>query len=84
MLKPFSLHYIRNNYYTFLLWHISPDAVEAPGVSVWNDREFVAAIGTGGVAFIILLLLLLAICLLVFYHRKVNRLKIYGLGEYLH
>jgi hypothetical protein len=55
------------------------DAVETEAVSVWKDREFVAAIAIAGVAFIILLLLLLAICLLVFYHRKVNRLKLYGL-----
>ena len=51
-------------------------------MSVWDDREFVAAVGIAGVAFIILLLLMLAICLLVFYHRKVNKLNKYSLGQY--
>ena len=49
-------------------------------VSIWDDREFVAAIAIAGVAFIILMLLMLAICLLIFYHRKVNKLNKYGLG----
>jgi hypothetical protein len=48
-------------------------------VSVWDDREFVAAIAIAGVALIILMLLMLAICLLIFYHRKVNKLNKYGL-----
>ena len=82
----FPLHHtlLKANTVQFYCYHVSPDAVETEAVSVWKDREFVAAIAIAGVAFIILLLLLLAICLLVFYHRKVNRLKLYGLGECLY
>lgn len=58
------------------------DSPEAETESIWNDREFVAAVAIGAVAFVILILLLLAICLLVFYHRKVNRLNKYGLGKF--
>ena len=58
------------------------DSPETESESIWNDREFVAAVGVGAVAFMILLLLILAICLLVFYHRKVNRLNKYGIGEF--
>ena len=53
-------------------------------MSVWNDREFVASIAIAGVAFILLLLLMVAICLLIFYHRKVNQLSKYGLGKFWH
>jgi hypothetical protein len=55
------------------------ESAEPVAVSVWDDREFVAAIAIAGVAFVILLLLMLAICLLIFYHRKVNKLNKYGL-----
>ena len=58
------------------------DAAEP--VSIWKDREFIAAIAIAGVAFVILLLLLLAICLLIFYHRKVSKLSKYGLGKNMH
>ena len=50
--------------------------------SVWDDREFVIAIGVAGVALILLVLLLITTCMLIHYYRKLDQVNKYSLGEW--
>lgn len=57
--------------------HFSESPENSAIAALVENREFVAAVTIAAVALAIFLLLTIAICLLIFYHRRVNKYR-YG------